>query len=198
MQGNFEKSGEKSTVFRINQRKCGGESCGFKQISEIAFPVVCLDANTEDMQKARSFIGVAGQRAKKSIVALGGNEIVLSLSPHNDESVVKIALTCAQLNKIAKLRARAHLGKGALARIFGQKAIEEGHTRPRSRAVTVRAIIPAERGLKIHHQCTRKQTLRGEVGAVTAIGRVIVKKRVARKRPTARIGHGALAVIRKR
>ena len=133
---------------------------------------------------------------------MGGHQNILRVRTpshgHHNGSVTEAAISEIQLDKIARfdLRHGGFSAEGALIFLFPHQKIPKIlHAAPCRRFIVGVAVIPPERGRKIHDARPGIEALRGKIGAVPSDVLVVVVTRVPAIGPLVRIGHGTDAIV---
>lgn len=128
---------------------------------------------------------------------MGGDEYLSARKAYDHWRMVKVARSPAELNYVAYfyLRQGHFPGKRSRSVVAHKEIVEKFHARPGRGAVVHGLIEPPESRSIIHNSRSRKDTLRGKIGAVSAYFAEIVILRVAFERPFFCISYRGCAVV---
>ena len=142
-----------------------------------------------DVQKAYPAVIVGRERTVKGVVAVRRYKIASARIAADEQCVIIIALLASELYDVSDLKsARSDLGgerTDAVAdhslglRVVGEEIVEELNSRPGSRPVVGRYVVPAEYRSEIHPAAARKQALGHKVRAVPASSGEIIEQRIS-------------------
>lgn len=149
------------------------------------------------MYSARPFESVRGKRLSVRVVSVRGDVNFSARDFHDYGRMVKIAVCPAELNYVAYLEfaERNFFRKRSFAVVACEEVIKIFYARPACGAVVCGFVEPAEYRRVVHYACARINTLRGEVGAVSAKIFEVVIIRVAPESPFSCVRYGCLPVI---
>ena len=154
-------------------------------------------AHAEDVDPAELCRMVRGERPVVGVIGMRGDQDLPAREADDDGGMIPVARASAELHHVSLFQFfRRHLFcERPLALVVYEEIVEVFDARPRGGAVVQRAVVPAERGGKVHLPRARKDDLRGVVGAVPAEAGEVVILGIAAERPAARVGDGLFPVI---